>query len=1803
MADSAQSGEQYARKNRFQRRWYKLMMALASIVVFCTTYALILPAITLEQQCRIPEHQHTDDCYTQITTVSRQEFACHWDGQSVIIHHHDSYCYDENGTLRCELPEVEEHIHGGGCYQRPLLKEGHSHSELCDSRIRGELTCQEHVHTESCYSSGTNLVCTELVTEGHAHGEGCFDEESNLICDLEETSGHSHGETCYKTNTWLSCGLESDHVHTDDCYSWETVQTCNQEECDPVYGDLVLTCTEPEIIYHAHDDSCYNEEGVLVCEEPEVLSHQHSASCWQTVEEPADTENLTCGQEEWENHTHTERCRGTWVLTCGLEDHGHTEECIPEPVYYCGMEPHTHLPACYDEAGNLTCQLEEHVHTEECLVEIGFATFEMTETTAPVTTGEPLEITTTKATLSYRTKDAEGNWSEWIVVTNDTTNIPGNASFKLEVNFTADVEQLKAAGYQMIYSPLPAWFRNVTSTDYIKSGDKNVGTMAVKDGTVILTFYETWEGLSQKDMTGSFYVEAEADLKSITGGGNTDVVLGDTTIKVNFDGDLIAKYGEVTIDKAVGKLEENVPGEDGKYYDYITYTLTVKAGADGCPEVKVTDSFTSGSQYVDGYILPEGTTNAEIKDGKLTWNIGNMDPNTTQTLTYKVKLDPNYLGAKPKNEVLTNVATVYSKDYSRTTDSQTFTPKGTATMSKIAADFIPNESGGGTIRYTVWVHADESNTYTLENVTIWDALDGAVDGSYKTEEKFLEYISYDEDSFAYYIGGSKEQNGPGDLWPTETTEKPVFADNKKSFRFNVGNLAPGDNRLLIYEVTVDAGVFTQSNEDFKINNRAYIVTDPNRSDGAGKKLESYKQEKEITTKKWARKLLGEKVETAKTITMGEDRSFEVPAGSQEYKVVVNETGDWDVSSAVMKDDLKTEHMAYVGYVRVEAYQAAQSTNYGSDAAAAEALGDLNPVQTVWVDINGKTSFEFTPEKLGFPKKNYAYLLTYYAQPQNMDGYSTVIVANEFDLKGTVGINGNIYYLGGIHVSASVQLEGSNHFGAQKRFWYYDAAAEGQEKGTMYWVLKLSGNTIPMGTMLLDAVSEGPHTVGKVERAFIADYGLEFSEDQTLDNLGGTPFENFVSDPTDKGLELTLSADVELNGQCLYFIVSTYPTTVPQTNGQSQVYKNTLSTKDPGEDSDWVKVSEDQTYVVAGNNLYKSMWEVFEVTEVDAANESVTTKHVNGETNTKYQPYVLAKSGTGVYVSWLVTVNEGSTLSGRYRITENVPEGMEVTYIQQFSSPGYSVRPKFVDQGDIAGYTKTVMGYRQPHDLNPITAYYYTKGQEVIWDVEGLEANPDNPGSKKVIFLVVCKVTDSELLLGGKEKNYVNQVTLSSTDGTQLGQGSADVTLQIPTLGKTGTFENIDDGRYPFEIQLNELGTDLVPGAETIELIDEMCDYLILDLSSIQVVNTKTKEPVQFISALNGHTLTLTLPDDQPLTVTYETTINAVPGSTIAIENKAYWKVYASTPDSSVTVPELEYKVGAQVITSTNPELTISKVDQYDTGTKLGGAQFTLTEVELDEGEFVEKKDGLTLIGTTDKNGEVVFGEDDTVKLQCNVPYQLVETAAPEGYALDETPRYFVFAQKVNGGYPEELKAYQTAGASILSNTTFTYTVTNHKGEIVVTKQFQNADGSALEKVDGTYTFGLFENGSARCLQKATVKWANGTVTPTDGKAHFTNVALDKEYVVCELNDSGEPIESGSGTVSGIPFVVSYQDNGVTVDANNPQGTVTVTNRINYPELPHTGGAGSEVYTAAGATLTAAALWLMCNQRKRRREGS
>ena len=58
-----QSAAKPRRKGR--RLWKNSVMAMAAVVVFCTVYALVLPAITMagDPICGQTEHTHGDGCY------------------------------------------------------------------------------------------------------------------------------------------------------------------------------------------------------------------------------------------------------------------------------------------------------------------------------------------------------------------------------------------------------------------------------------------------------------------------------------------------------------------------------------------------------------------------------------------------------------------------------------------------------------------------------------------------------------------------------------------------------------------------------------------------------------------------------------------------------------------------------------------------------------------------------------------------------------------------------------------------------------------------------------------------------------------------------------------------------------------------------------------------------------------------------------------------------------------------------------------------------------------------------------------------------------------------------------------------------------------------------------------------------------------------------------------------------------------------------------------------------------------------------------------------------------------------------------------------------------------------------------------------------------------------------------------------------------------------------------------------------------------------------------------------------------
>ncbi|MGN0518797.1 MAG: hypothetical protein ACI4II_08770, partial [Acutalibacteraceae bacterium] len=1092
----------------------------------------------------------------------------------------------------------------------------------------------------------------------------------------------------------------------------------------------------------------------------------------------------------------------------------------------------------------------------------------------------------TKPPKLYYSTDSGTTWLD----TEGATDIPGNADFKLVVNYKdVPIDTLLENNAEISYT-LPSFLRNAKSMGDIISGGNSVGEVTVEGATVTLQFDKNWleSHIMSNVIYGEFNVQAEADLSNIENNTPAEITVGDCIISIDFEDDVIAKYGDVEISKTVSTILE----EDNGYY--LTYTLTVTAGEYGCPEAKVVDEFES-TQYIKEYVgvtvtdtatnvtdeetgVPKETSTlalfqagtvrldpapTDTTPGTLVWSIGDMDANETRTLTYKVKLMDNYTGVAAK-EPLINTANLYSISYQRDSDTATFTPTAQADIEKTCINFTPNENGvGGIITYSVVVTADSNNSYVLDNVKIVDALDRSVNSQNYTRDALRPYLNYIEDSFELYNGNGTAEC-PG-------SSGPIFTDtngdgkNNDSFTYYVGSLAPGESRTLTYKLNVDPGIYIASYDlSIYVKNSAGVFADDSRQDG-NTSFNNASASKSFDRKIWSRKIVGTPQEQETTVNMSGDaydatgesvtqittpENFTTPAGSYKYQVVVNEVANWDLTSTTMSDSFYDTHLQFVGYIQVDSYDTSNNPPNGT-------LTDQNVInnylikngvlkQTVWVKVDGLSSFNFTPESIGI-NENYAYLLTYYAKPVNMDNITQVTVKNTFTLSGEVGI-GNVSYeiIDGIEVSVSVLVEGSNSFSATKYFLDYVPPTEEETtgdwaKGALYWMIKIDGNVIPAGTILKDCPAYRSGTRSYLGEGFFVAAFIESSTPPGLVTLEQADYftTNGILDQYDKSkysqMEITLTQDITLSdGESLIIILKTAPSTLPYQKTGKVYYYNTLLSSSDGQN--WVEHNTAKKILYGNDGIIKEMGRVFTYSASETGDITILTEG-SGQ-NKDIDTTGLAP---GTYVSWQIRVNYWGTLQGRYRMIEQIPEGMELAYLRcSWLGPSLTgdkrpVRVQLTADEQAAlgeGWTE------HSHTTGDVVDYYYTNEQQVIWDVDNLIYKPDTT-NYSVEYQVVCRVTDPDVLLGGMEKEFNNTVSLQQPVDTLIAQDSCGVTVQRDTLFKESTYQPENGGRYPFKITLNGIGEDLVKDADTVTLVDTFSDTLILDADTISVTNTKT----------------------------------------------------------------------------------------------------------------------------------------------------------------------------------------------------------------------------------------------------------------------------------------------------------------------------------------------------------------------------
>ena len=1495
----------------------------------------------------------------------------------------------------------------------------------------------------------------------------------------------------------------------------------------------------------------------------------------------------------------------------------------------------------------------------------------------------------------YRLSYLDGN--DYKTITSDIV-VPVYTTLKMTVNFGGISAQGLLDKGGKLYIEIPSVLSNPTvSSGIIKDDSGNqIATLRAEGQKLILQMDQEilqntikQEGKDYTYDNGEISFTVTPDPAQIRTDTTQTLKLGNLDITIHFDPDFDAKAGSLTLEKSGPVYSHN----DTDGHSYLSYTLTVSAGDVRMPEVTVTDHFTKGAAAVDSYVGITETdtvltsdstqkfyeeitsaatdtsakTNGSVKlsaartdtdPGTMVWTIGDMAAGETRTLHYQVMLKDDYVGAAGSADTIINTATPRSKTYEHNTATSTFTPQTKASVTKKAGDVRYNSDNTITIPYTFTVTADAKNTWPVKHLKISD--DFGLSGTDITSANVWNAITA-TDAFPSLGFRNFQILNENQTWSavsagTKDSPDPYYAikqnDGRENpgFNFYFGEIKPGQTVQMKCELTMQP-VFSSS--AVTVNNRGTAYSS-DRSSFGNKSLGTSAVSTQLEKYTWDRKVQGAAIDsvidqsgltsvytysnsTWSLASSAADR--EVPAGSIKYRVVVNEKGSWDVSSAAFSDVLG-QYLQYAGYLRLDYYQSGISSDASgkTDAEVADALSGQTPDKTVWLDINGMTRFNLSPKSLSSELGQGAYLLTYYAAPV-AGNFSRATSGNSFTLSGSiVGTGGVTYSLPSMNVKTSTTVSGSLDYSVKKEGWYYDSKDTSSlyKNGKLYWVFTVSGSKIPAGVQLRDKPLSQPHhtTADSIAGIYLGaaagsgtsltDQYAYFSQIEGNDDFSKleSAAYSWSSDSTSGEGVLTFQEDVEIpEGKQLYVILTTAPNNSwgarEITSFQNTLYERSSSSQD------WMLANTDTLSVLGEGTNFKELgsygaydnttgtWSYVPKTMITSGNspkDKILTSYQSGGST--------ASLSSGTYAEYRLVVNYGGDEQGSFRVEDVVPDGMEPVYIRCFWIPNNTMRtdptqtptmPEITDLGgdwtDI-GQKNTKIDGRIDYRFDAY-AYYSAENHKILFDVGNLHKGTKD--SADIQVQVVMRVTDPEALMG-KSETFVNKMNVYRPDGSLVSTSSVSTAIQIPSIEKSAAA--VSEGAVPFTITVNPRGEDLLPGSDTLTLVDEMTGSFTIDPGSVTVKDSSgaVLDSSQWnISLQKGKnssnqpvtTMTLALPDSQKLTVTYKAEIDAAPDTDVTYSNKAYWQGYQE--QSATTVSKtVRYSIDGKLSLKNYPEIRLVKIDQSNASKELSGAKFSLYLAAYDQGTGKWSKTGKPVdIQTTASSGThsgiLTFGESKN--LLYNTVYCIVEDRAPDGYVKSTDPVFIVMARKdSSGGYPDKSTAWgstDTSGATVHTadelktwasqgvivnyrGSVYTYTAANQKASLKIDKAFLNSDGTkAAVPPDGTFSFGLY-NSLDRKIGTLTIRYQNGTpaytltqngISQSVTEPVFQSLNVGDSYKVYELDGDGDPITDGRLLYNkeGDGYIVRYQGVSGSSDSDTAAGTGGDVNTVTAPD--------------------------------------
>ena len=241
MSDIMKTYQERFRRSRHNfRRYAALLLALSMITTLFVNWQLhgVGISMTADYQCGEEEHTHTADCYEKILICGYEEGEVLDPGTGTeltvedptdsgialysaepeyifVPHEHTEDCYTEVQTLTCW---EEEHIHDDDCFDP---EDG---SLICDQF--------EHTHDDRCYTTDYELTCGleegELVEELNPDYVPAASFEVPVVVEpVAEPEVHHHTEDCYEEV--LVCPFP-EHHHTVNCLADQLADVEDEDE-------------------------------------------------------------------------------------------------------------------------------------------------------------------------------------------------------------------------------------------------------------------------------------------------------------------------------------------------------------------------------------------------------------------------------------------------------------------------------------------------------------------------------------------------------------------------------------------------------------------------------------------------------------------------------------------------------------------------------------------------------------------------------------------------------------------------------------------------------------------------------------------------------------------------------------------------------------------------------------------------------------------------------------------------------------------------------------------------------------------------------------------------------------------------------------------------------------------------------------------------------------------------------------------------------------------------------------------------------------------------------------------------------------------------------------------------------------------------------------------------------------------------------------------------------------------------------------------------------------------------------------